>query len=100
MRLPTRTRPGPVPPTPTGRSGKLITAFGVLPRLTGIAMHDAYAAYDCYTACTHAYVNADGATTREGGGATGLREANYRTVEVAATPAPVPIALTACTVNR
>jgi transposase len=41
-----------------GRSGKSIAAFGILPRFTGIAMHDAYAAYDSYTACTHALCNA------------------------------------------
>lgn len=41
-----------------GRSGTSITAFGILPRFTGIAMHDAYAAYDSYTACTHALCNA------------------------------------------
>jgi transposase len=29
-----------------GRCGTSITAFGILPRFTGIAMHDAYAAYD------------------------------------------------------
>lgn len=41
-----------------GRSNASITAFGILPRFTGIAVHDAYSAYDAYTACTHALRNA------------------------------------------
>jgi hypothetical protein len=41
-----------------GRSGASITAFGILPRFTGVAVHDAYSAYDTYTRCTHALCNA------------------------------------------
>lgn len=33
-------------------------ACGVLPSFTGIAVHDAWAPYDCYTAATHALCNA------------------------------------------
>jgi len=40
-----------------GRSAKSIAAFGILPRFTGVAMHDAYSAYTSFT-CTHALCNA------------------------------------------
>lgn len=40
-----------------GRSAKSITAFGILPRFTGLAVHDAYSAYNSF-ACTHALCNA------------------------------------------
>lgn len=40
-----------------GRSVKSIVAFGILPRFTGVAMHDAYSAYNTFT-CTHAPCNA------------------------------------------
>jgi transposase len=40
-----------------GRSAKSIEAFGILPRFTGVAMHDAYSAYNTFT-CTHALCNA------------------------------------------
>jgi hypothetical protein len=33
-------------------------AAGVLPSFTGIAVHDAWAPYDCYPAATHALCNA------------------------------------------
>ena len=41
-----------------GRAATSITAFGILPRFTGVAVHDAYSAYDTYTRCTHALCNA------------------------------------------
>jgi hypothetical protein len=41
-----------------GRGAASITAFGILPRFTGVAMHDGYAAYDQFTDCTHAQCNA------------------------------------------
>jgi transposase len=37
-----------------GRSAKAMTAFGILPRFTGVAVHDAYSAYDRFTNATHA----------------------------------------------
>lgn len=40
-----------------GRSAKSIVAFGILPRFTGVAIHDAYSAYNTFT-CTHALCNA------------------------------------------
>jgi transposase len=40
-----------------GRSAKSIEAFGILPRFTGVAIHDAYSAYNGFT-CTHALCNA------------------------------------------
>jgi transposase len=40
-----------------GRSKESIVAFGILPRFTGVAMHDAYSAYNGFT-CTHALCNA------------------------------------------
>jgi len=53
-----------------GRSAKSIEAFGILPRFAGVAMHDAYSAYNAFT-CTHALCNAhvlreatSGSTTR------------------------------------
>lgn len=41
-----------------GRSIASITAFGILPRFTGVAVHDAYSGYDAFTAATHALCNA------------------------------------------
>lgn len=41
-----------------GRAAASIRAFDVLPRFTGIAVHDAYAGYDGFAACTHALCNA------------------------------------------
>lgn len=41
-----------------GRAAEAIRAFGILPRFTGVAVHDAYAAYSGFTACTHALCNA------------------------------------------
>lgn len=41
-----------------GRSAESINAFGILPRFTGVAVHDAYKAYDSFTTCTHALCNA------------------------------------------
>jgi transposase len=41
-----------------GRSVASITAFGILPRFTGVAIHDAYSGYDTFTTCTHALCNA------------------------------------------
>jgi transposase len=35
-----------------------MTAFGILPRFTGVAIHDAYSGYDCFTTATHALCNA------------------------------------------
>lgn len=40
-----------------GRSKESIEAFGILPRFAGVAMHDAYSAYNSFT-CTHALCNA------------------------------------------
>ena len=40
-----------------GRSAKSIVAFGILPRFTGVAIHDAYSAYNGF-ACVHALCNA------------------------------------------
>jgi transposase len=40
-----------------GRSKESIVAFGILPRFAGVAMHDAYSAYNGFT-CTHALCNA------------------------------------------
>ena len=37
-----------------GRSVASMTAFGILPRFTGVAIHDAYSGYDAFTTCTHA----------------------------------------------
>jgi transposase/regulator of replication initiation timing len=37
-----------------GRSVASMTAFGILPRFTGVAVHDAYSGYDAFTTCTHA----------------------------------------------
>jgi transposase len=37
-----------------GRATLSMTAFGILPRFTGVAVHDAYSGYDAYTGCTHA----------------------------------------------
>jgi transposase len=51
-----------------GRSAKSIEAFGILPRFAGVAMHDAYSAYNAFT-CTHALCNAH--VVRE---ATGIAE--------------------------
>ena len=41
-----------------GRSTASMTAFGILPRFTGVAIHDAYSGYDGFTTCTHALRNA------------------------------------------
>jgi transposase len=41
-----------------GRSVASITAFGILPRFTGVAVHDAYSGYDAFTTATHALCNA------------------------------------------
>jgi transposase len=41
-----------------GRSAESIAAFGILPRFTGVAIHDAYRAYQAYSGCTHALCNA------------------------------------------
>jgi transposase len=41
-----------------GRSTLSMTAFGILPRFTGVAVHDAYGGYDGFTTCTHALCNA------------------------------------------
>ena len=40
------------------RGVQAMNAAGVLPRFTGIAVHDAWAPYDTYTAATHALCNA------------------------------------------
>jgi len=37
-----------------GRGTEAIKAFGVLPRFTGVAVHDAYVGYDGFTGCAHA----------------------------------------------
>jgi hypothetical protein len=36
------------------RGRTAMDAGGVLPSFTGIAVHDAWAPYDCYSAATHA----------------------------------------------
>jgi transposase len=41
-----------------GRSIASMTAFGILPRFTGVAIHDAYSGYDGFTTATHALCNA------------------------------------------
>jgi transposase len=41
-----------------GRAIASMTAFGILPRFTGVAVHDAYSGYDGFTAATHALCNA------------------------------------------
>jgi len=41
-----------------GRSIASMTAFGILPRFTGVAIHDAYSGYDAFTTATHALCNA------------------------------------------
>lgn len=41
-----------------GRAVASMTAFGILPRFTGIAVHDAYSGYDGFTDATHALCNA------------------------------------------
>jgi transposase len=41
-----------------GRGVEAIKAFGILPRFTGVAVHDAYAGYDGFTGCVHALCNA------------------------------------------
>jgi transposase-like protein len=41
-----------------GRAADAIRAFGILPRFAGVAVHDAYQAYDGFTECTHALCNA------------------------------------------
>jgi hypothetical protein len=40
------------------RGAQAMDAAGVLPRFTGIAVHDAWAPYDTYTGATHALCNA------------------------------------------
>ncbi|MDQ7909039.1 IS66 family transposase [Phytohabitans sp. ZYX-F-186] len=56
-----------------GRAAASMTAFGILPRFTGIAVHDAYSGYDGFTGCTHALCNAH--ILRE---ATGISESPQR----------------------
>lgn len=41
-----------------GRAVASMTAFGILPRFTGVAIHDAYSGYDGFTTATHALCNA------------------------------------------
>ena len=41
-----------------GRGVASIKAFGILPRFTGVAVHDAYSGYNGFTTCTHALCNA------------------------------------------
>ncbi|MEV7964749.1 transposase [Sphaerisporangium sp. NPDC088356] len=41
-----------------GRGAESITAFGIPPRFTGVAIHDAYRPYQAFDACTHALCNA------------------------------------------
>jgi transposase len=41
-----------------GRATEAIKAFGILPRFAGVAVHDAYSGYLCFTDCTHALCNA------------------------------------------
>jgi hypothetical protein len=41
-----------------GRGVEAIKAFGILPRFTGVAVHDAYKGYDSFTGCGHALCNA------------------------------------------
>lgn len=41
-----------------GRGLASIKAFGILSRFTGVAVHDAYTAYNGFTGCTHALCNA------------------------------------------
>ena len=41
-----------------GRAVASMIAFGILPRFTGVAVHDAYSGYDGFTTCTHALCNA------------------------------------------
>jgi transposase len=41
-----------------GRAIASMTAFGILPRFTGVAIHDAYSGYDAFTTATHALCNA------------------------------------------
>ncbi|MCM4084985.1 IS66 family transposase [Actinoplanes sp. TRM88002] len=41
-----------------GRAVASMTAFGILPRFTGVAVHDAYSGYDGFTTATHALCNA------------------------------------------
>jgi transposase len=41
-----------------GRAVASMTAFGILPRFAGVAVHDAYSGYDTFTTCTHALCNA------------------------------------------
>ena len=40
-----------------GRSAKSMIEFGILPRFAGVAVHDAYRAYDQFTDATHALCN-------------------------------------------
>jgi transposase len=41
-----------------GRGVEAIKAFGILPRFTGVAVHDAYKGYDGFAGCAHALCNA------------------------------------------
>lgn len=41
-----------------GRGTESITAFGILPRFTGVAVHDAYRSYQAFDRCAHALCNA------------------------------------------
>jgi transposase len=40
-----------------GRAAQSIIEFGILPRFSGVAVHDAYSAYDQFTGATHALCN-------------------------------------------
>jgi transposase len=41
-----------------GRGTESIVAFGILPRFSGVAVHDAYRSYQAFEGCTHALCNA------------------------------------------
>jgi transposase len=41
-----------------GRGTASIIAFGILPRFTGVAVHDAYRSYQAFEGCTHSLCNA------------------------------------------
>ena len=56
-----------------GRGTEAIKAFGILPRFTGVAVHDAYKGDDGFTGCVHALCNAN--VVRE---LTGMQRAQRR----------------------
>jgi len=56
-----------------GRSVASITAFGILTRFTGVAVHDAYSGYDGFTKATHALCNAHYSCARRPGSASTTR---------------------------